>query len=690
MNVSTEWSHFLRFTLRALYVIFVTIIAFNPSNVFAIAVVNSDNNIAEYDIAVKIDPTTHRIEGRTVITTTSFHELTVALASHFEVTHASFDGMPLVLSEKNSDIIQSWKIPSSQGALRHIEIHWYGEISLPNGLPDHGATFGNTRPVISNFGTFLPASSGWYPHIVDTLANYRVNLSFPVGQRGLVAGKMIEESESSDGYHAHFEFPFPAEGIDLIGGPYIIGTDEMLSLSGKLIQLRTYFHSQIIELSGVYIDAVKDYIKLYESWIGPYPFTEFSVVSSPTPTGLGMPTFTYLGIDVLQLPFIRKTSLGHEVLHNWWGNGVYPYYPDGNWSEGLTTFMSDYAYKEQESSEAAYEMRLGWLRDFSSLSPGQDEALSTFISRTHGASQIVGYNKAAMTFLMLRDLLGQESFNRALQLFWNQQLFRVASWKDLRHAFEIESGQDLQIFFKQWLTYTGAPNLRITEARSRKLNAGYRVTFTLKQTGSLYQLRVPINIHTAGGLEKRIFNLNREYQIFSFDLHNKPVEMILDADLRLFRRLMPNETPPILRQVMVDQTAATLLLPGNIEILGIAEALAVKLQHRFPKIISMTDPIPATPLLVIGLQEQVDKWLARHKLPARPVVVYGKGSAQVWTMSHKNNAPLAIVSAKDAASLVAIMRPLPHYGRQSYVVFDGARVTERGIWPVRAQVVKLD
>lgn len=78
-----------------------------------------------------------------------------------------------------------------------------------------------------------------------------------------------------------------------------------------------------------------------------------AVVASPLPTGFGMPTLTYLGADVLRLPFIRKTSLGHEILHNWWGNGVYVDYTRGNWSEGLTTLMADYAYKEDESAAAA-------------------------------------------------------------------------------------------------------------------------------------------------------------------------------------------------------------------------------------------------------------------------------------------------------------------------------------------------
>ena len=131
-----------------------------------------------------------------------------------------------------------------------------------------------------------------------------------------------------------------------------------------------------------------------------------------------MPTLTYLGIDVLRLPFIRDTSLGHEVLHNWWGNGVYPDYATGNWSEGLTTFMADHAYREQAGPEAARELRLGWLRDLAALDTGQDRPLREFTSRTHGSDQVVGYHKSAMLFLMLRDTIGAEAFDQGVRAFW--------------------------------------------------------------------------------------------------------------------------------------------------------------------------------------------------------------------------------------------------------------------------------
>lgn len=654
----------------------------------------TDTPDIHYDITVNIDPVARSIEGRSVITANTPEELTLVLGRRFGVMHARVDGTSLGPAASMGKM-RAWGISgiAGEGQLpRRIEVHWQGDLSALDASLDHSQTLGRDEPASGEAGTFLPDSSGWYPYIAGKLASYQVNIELPAGQRGIVPGRLMEESDSDKGYRARFEFPSPTGGIDLMAGPYTVETGAMRGAGGKPIRLRTYFHPQIADLAPAYLDSVKGYIELYESWIGEYPFTEFSVVSSPTPTGFGMPTLTYLGIEVLRLPFIRSTSLGHEVLHNWWGNGVYPDYAKGNWSEGLTTFMADYAYKERGSPEAALDMRRGWLRDFAALSPGQDASLASFTSRTHGATQIVGYNKAAMIFLMLRDLLGRETFDRALQTFWREQRFRVASWADLQRAFEAASGrQDLSVFFDQWLTRAGAPVLRIAEAEPVKSDSGpHRVTVTLEQGDPAYRLRVPVAIHTAEGEELRTLDLEKPRQTFILDIGAQPLQVTLDPDLRLFRRLMPEEAPPILRQVMVDRTAATILLPENGETRGAAETLATKIQNRAPKLVSATDTPPVAPTLVIGLQDQVNAWLARHQLPARPEVVGNKGSAQAWTVSRADGGTLAIVSARDPASLVALTRPLPHYGRQSYVVFEGAKMIGRGSWPTRSQVVKLD
>jgi hypothetical protein len=51
--------------------------------------------------------------------------------------------------------------------------------------------------------------------------------------------------------------------------------------------------------------------------------------------------------------------------------------------------------------------------------------------------------------------------------------------------------------------------------------------------------------------------------------------------------------------------------------------------------------------------------------------------------------PVAVVSVSDAESLEALARPLPHYGAQSYLILDGGRVIERGIWPAPGHVARV-
>ena len=92
------------------------------------------------------------------------------------------------------------------------------------------------------------------------------------------------------------------------------------------------------------------------------------------------------------------------------------------------------------------------------------------------------------------------------------------------------------------------------------------------------------------------------------------------------------------------------------------------------------------PLLIVGLHADVEAALRRLGLPPGPAMLAGKGTAQVWTIGGTR---VAVVSARDEAALEALARPLPHYGAQSWLAFDGARVLERGAWPLAPRTVPV-
>ncbi|MBV2192769.1 MAG: M1 family peptidase, partial [Azonexus sp.] len=483
----------------------------------------------------------------------------------------------------------------------------------------------------------------------------------------------------------------PSDGIDLMAGPWIVREKTLARPGQAPIHLRTFFPADLDAQPGLaqgYLDDSAAYIERYSRAIGAYPYSEFSIVASPLPTGFGMPTLTYLGAEVLRLPFIRKTSLGHEILHNWWGNGVYVDYQRGNWSEGLTTFMADYAYKEDESASAASEMRLAWLRDAAVLAGENTGTLRDFRSRANAAGATLGYGKAAMLFVMLRDRLGQPAFDQGIRNFWAAQRFRIAGWDDLQAAFESASGEKLGAFFAAWLDQPALPDVAIAHAESTAVRTPgsppYQLTIRFRKQDARLPLRLPVEISGAGQRETRWVELDAERNTATIPLAFAPQTLRLDPDMRVWRRLQASQLPPILRQWMAGRSPQLVDVARGPEASQAVRQLAGRLFENPPESLAPARLSSAlnskNPVLLAGTHAEVDQALAGAGLPARPASLAGKGSAQVWTVPGQPY-PLAVISAQDAVALNALQRGLPHYGGQSWLVFEQGRVIDKGIWP---------
>ena len=653
---------------------------------------------AHLALQIELEPGTRRLSALAELTPTT-PTFDFALHETLEVTAASVNGKPLqVMQDGRDGPLRRWRValPAGKGAL---QLEYGGSLPLLDRSLDQRGVLRSLPPMASEEGSFLPAGGAWYPQ-PGSLFTYKVSVSLPAGQRAIVPGRLLSEqvpTEPDGRYRASFEFAQPADGIDLMAGPWKVRERSFARASSDAVKLRTYFTPELdatYGLADAYLDDTRRYLELYSEQIGAYPFTEFSIVAGPLPTGFGMPTLTYMGAEVLKLPFIRASSLGHEVLHNWWGNGVYVDYARGNWSEGLTTFMADYAYKERESMKAARQMRLGWLHDFAAVPPSRLEPLIAFRSRTHGAAAALGYGKSAMLFVMLRDAIGSDAFERALRFFWTRHQFETASWMDLRRAFEHASGQPLQPFFDQWLSRADAPAISVTRAIAIEQGSQTRLNIKLKQEQSAapYALRLPMEIVYVGHSETRWIETAKAHDEVTLLLDARPTGVRLDPELRVWRRLESAELPPILRQWIIATRPALLIASTQADVREAAEALARRLLEA-PAQATTPDALKlgTEPVLLMGLHREVDAALARSNLPPRPSSLdAGKGSAQVWTVAQPSVAPLAVISASDAAALRALLRPLAHYGAQSWLVFEGSRVLARGVWPAPAPLIAVD
>ncbi|PWC86572.1 peptidase M1 [Azospirillum sp. TSH100] len=536
-----------------------------------------------------------------------------------------------------------------------------------------------TALALDGDGAFLPGLSGWLPDpatAADEPPTWRLSVRVPAPYVAVATGRLVEEGRDAAGYRAVFSEDRSVEEPSVFAGAWTV--DERMADG---LRLRLYRHPEQGGLADGYLGLSQQAIADGSARIGAYPFDGFSIVSVPPPVGLGFPGLTAIGRAVLPLPFIRSQSLTHEIMHNWWGNGVrvgeggnWP----GNWAEGLTTYMADYAAAQARGTDAARAMRLDWLRDYAALPAERDRPLTEFLSKTHDASQIVGYGKAAMLFHMLEAEIGREAFDAGIRRFWSGFAFRNAGWSDLRRSFEAASGQDLGRLFGQWVERRGAPMLTLVDVGADDRTDGGGVLLTLRQEAEApYTLSVPVRLETAAGVEDHVVRFDGRQATLRVPAKAAVRAVSVDPDFDLFRRLAPGEAPPILRDVTLRPEAERVIAADG-DAAEAARILAGRLMDGAGK----EGSGGAVPLLLVGTDAAVARDLERRGLPPAPAELAGRGTARVWVSRAADGRTALVVSGADAEALTALVRPLPHYGRQSWLVFDGAKAADRGVWPV--------
>lgn len=528
-------------------------------------------------------------------------------------------------------------------------------------------------PFLGPEGGFL--TGDWLAHPPGSLATWTIDGETPTGQKWLTPGQLMFEDAREGRYRASFQNMQPSAPPMLITGPFLVAE----KMAGET-RVRTYFHAELSPLADGYLTDAARYVEHYAKKIGPFPYPGFAMVSGPVPVGLGLPGMTYMGRRVLALPFIRATSLPHEVLHNWWGNAVEVDYASGNWAEGLTTYQADHAQAASKARDGGREKRLEWLRNYAALPPERDAPVTAFRSKSHDASQVVGYGKVAYIFHMLKTRLGAAVFDKALRRFYVDNRHTTAGWAQIQTAFESDSGKDLGAFFDAWLNRTGAPALTLEDVRVQ----GQRLTFTLIQTqdGPAYPLSLSAALETRAGDQRLRLEMTKKRERYTVQADARPVALTVDPAFDVFRRLDAMETPPIFRDVTLN-TDTRLVAPGKHPIARtLARALAEGLMQG-P--VAETQAIAVLPLegtlIVAGLKADVLAFLEQSGLPRPPKSLDASAQGLAYVVREASGRTTLVAMADDADSLQALARVLPHYKRRSFAVLNAGRVTDKGTWP---------
>ena len=204
--------------------------------------------------------------------------------------------------------------------------------------------------------------------------------------------------------------------------------------------------------------------------IGPYPYNHYVIVANRLPTGYGMPTFTLLGQMVLRLPFIKDTSLGHEIVHSWFGNAVEVDYAQGNWCEGLTSFLADHAFREKKGEGGADRLE-SITRYLSYVHKESAIPLAAFTSASHNqpmaeARRAVGYDRGALLFHELREKIGRQQFREGLRRFYTDNIGDRPVGTICKKVLQSPQAKISMTFFAERLQRNDIPALAVEDIRT--------------------------------------------------------------------------------------------------------------------------------------------------------------------------------------------------------------------------------
>ena len=650
----------------------------------------------EHRLDIELFPDAHMLAGRDEmrIRVDDRRKLVFALSDRVFQVRVEVDGRPRTFKFTNAEL----DVPLEPDELRRtLDVLITYEASFNDPVPISPLNTDNPGfGVIASIapeGTFLLAGAGWYPDLVDGRDTFpMLRVKAPEGILAVTAGLCLGHAAREGSTFSEWRVDHPLRGLALSAAAY----RQQERRVGDTVAA-TYFTSRNQDLAPAYLDAIASYLELYSNLFGPYPFPKFAVVENFFPTGYGFPSYTLLGSSILRLPFILDTSLGHEIAHCWWGNGVFVDYDSGNWGEGLTTYVSDYLYKEHESAAAARDYRLQALRNFTTLvPPAKDVPLTRFTSRIDTLSKAVGYDKGMLVFHMLRKTVGEEAFWGALRDIYRERLFQPTAWDDLRRAFEKRSQRSLEAFFDQWVLRKGAPRIHLSDVQREHTSAGWKVSGRLVQEKPFFNTGFDLAVETDGQQVIRPIALSGESTAFEIVAEAEPLQIAVDPDANVLRRLSPSEVPPTVNTL--KSSASVLLVvcetagpTGQMVAPILSDSLGLKHYTVVAESEVGDDRLQGQDVILIGYPRAVE-WLRRAPASLRLEKNRFSLGERHDTADDKDIGFGIFSHPYDPERVLAVFLPLAspnaataaakitHYGRFSYLVFRDGQNREKGSW----------
>ncbi len=310
----------------------------------------------------------------------------------------------------------------------------------------------------------------WFPSwdYPNDRATSEMVVTVPAGFTTISNGSLESQKENPDGtvtFHWLERKPHVNYLVSLIAGKFAHTTDRSGSTPIDIYVPPGSEH-QVKRSFG----ETAEMIRVFERAFGyPYPFEKFAWTTVFDFRWGGMEnvsavtsTDRTLHDEAAHLTYRSEDLVSHELAHQWFGDLITCRHWSDNWlNEAFATYSQAVYSEAKQGEDGLDEQLLEWRQDY--LEEVEKEYRRVIVTDRYGEADDIFdahcYEKGALVIYMLRNILGDETFGRALRHYVQKHAWDTVDTSQLRVAFEEASGRDLGLFFEQWLYRIGHPIL---------------------------------------------------------------------------------------------------------------------------------------------------------------------------------------------------------------------------------------
>jgi aminopeptidase N len=435
-------------------------------------------DVRHIDIAVTLDFERHAVHG----------EVTTRFAALFEqVREVTFDAAELRIERvtlAGSDApLDYW----GEGEKLHVRLdraYAYGEEFGVNvrytAHPRTGLVF--VDPVKGN--PDLPVqvwTQGeteyhhyWFPchDFPNDRATTTLSATVPGHFFVLSNGGLESVQEHADGtktYTWRMEQPYPAYLVTLVAGEFVELQD-----AWRTVPVNYYVRAGREADGHRMFDKTPAMIEYFSTHFGvDYPYVKYGQIVAEEFLGAmenaSATTHTYrlLADERASLDYSPEPVVAHELVHQWHGDMLAVRDWSHTWlKESFATYF-EAAWKEHDKGQDEFRVELrDNLRNYLAADARGRRPIVYNVYRKNGQELFDRhvYEKGSLVLHMLRNVLGEQPFWRALQHYTQRNQWREVITADFERAIEEATGRSVAQLFEQWVYKAGHPEFKVSYA----------------------------------------------------------------------------------------------------------------------------------------------------------------------------------------------------------------------------------